>query len=110
MSLHPFPSTLNQDAVMTLVKAVAGDVSIETAHAGWDVAGFALSQFDPNHKPVAMAQAAAAGPLSAEECTAVLESLKDDGKIKAGKIDWAKVLQVVMTILSLFAQPAPSPA
>ena len=108
MSLHPFPSTLNQDAVMVLVSAVAGKIDIETAHAGWDVGGFALSQFDPNHKPVAIAAAKAAGPCSPDECKAVLESLKDDGTAKAGKVDWGKVLQVVMTILGLFLQSTPA--
>lgn len=108
MPLYAYPTSLNQEAVLKMARAFTGELDVETAHASWDVAGFALSQFDANHKPIALAQAAAAAPLSHDECKAVLESLKDDGKAKALKIDWAKVLQVVMTILSLFAQPAPA--
>lgn len=106
MSLHPYPSAMNQEAVMLLVRAPFGELSIEVGHAAWDLVGFALSQVDPHDHPPTMA----AAPMTEGEAKAVLQSLVNDGIAKADKVDWGKVLQALMFILGLFVKPVPTPA
>ena len=96
--MYALPTTLSQDALSQIVKAFSGDLSIETAHAAWEVAGFAIKQVDPNH-PVMHA----AAPLTMQSAEAHLTSMAADPKA----INWQLLLQIATMILSLFVQPKP---
>lgn len=90
---YAYPTSLNQDAVLKLSKAFLGQIDWETSHAAWDVAGFALSQFDV-HKPMK-----AAPPLSMESARQYLDELA------AGKmhLDPYKLFQIAVMVISMLA-------
>ncbi len=109
----PYPTALPTEALPIVIAALRGNLPKQAVavHAAYEVAGYILGQVDPDAAP-SQAMAGAAHITSASQAADVLESLLP-GKDKAipwGSINWQNVLTFVMTIISLFAKPAPTPA
>ncbi len=109
----PYPKELPVEALPIVIAALRGNLPKQAVavHAAYEVAGYILGQIDPDAAP-SQAMAGACQITTNAEAADVLESLLP-GKEKAipwGSINWQNVLTFVMTLISLFAKPAPTPA
>ncbi len=91
---------------IALVKSVAtgGTFNARAAYlAAENVASYAANQLLPADKPILATAKGTPAPMSGPEMLATLDTLlpNAEGGLKAGRIDWAKVIQTVVQILPL---------
>lgn len=114
-----YPSSIELDALTDLAAAArllaTGGVvnKAQAVHAAWAVAGYGLNLGLPDVPTPIMASA----PLKAADLNAfadTLDSLKgaDSAKMKALNINWANLIKIALSILTLFlgSSPIPTPA
>lgn len=111
-------SEMSMDEIVkdvTLIKSVltGGTFSPKAAYLACEnVASYAANQLLPADKPILATATGSEPPLSSEAMIDTLDSVLPDpeGRLKAGRIDWANliktVIQIIPVILPLLKQSA----